>query len=202
MVSRYFKKYPQLSLENNLNIWLTTPKKRDHIYAEIPRSTQKYPRVKRHPKIPDRRFQHSYAARIRPANRYFSNTQPDIEKPNPLGTGDEIWKEPLTLEFCCSSMHRKVGGLEDGQKICSWSLSAWKRYAVGQQGGCGPPGFSQYHWVERVHWAEQEGHTKYQVATSHLLGSLCRHHCNGKEKTAGAFWMTYFAAIQITSAGV
>ena len=42
VVSGYFKKYPEWSLENNLNIWLTTPQKRDDIIF-----TQKYPGVPR-----------------------------------------------------------------------------------------------------------------------------------------------------------
>ena len=66
-----------------------------------PRNTQKYPtypeipeipgytrKKKRYPEIPDRIFRHSYPTRTRPATRYFVQypTQPDIEKPYPLGT--------------------------------------------------------------------------------------------------------------------
>ena len=52
---------------------------------EIPRNTRK---KKRYPEIPDRIFRHSYPTRTQPTTRYFVQypTQPDIEKPYPLGT--------------------------------------------------------------------------------------------------------------------
>ena len=55
------------------------------------RHTQKYPK---YPEIPDRIFWHSYPTRTRPATRYFVQypTQPDIEKPYPLGTDQQYWK--------------------------------------------------------------------------------------------------------------
>ena len=87
-------------LEKNLNVWLTTSKKRDDIsnfpqkYPEIPRNTRKYPRVK---KIPENT--RSYILTLLPdpnPTRYPvffpipDPTRPDIEKPYPLGTAPKL----------------------------------------------------------------------------------------------------------------
>ena len=83
------------NVRKNLNVWLTTSKKRDDIqytqkYLEIPRNTRKYPRVK---KIPENT--RSYISTLLPdpnPTRYPvffpipDPTRPDVEKPYPLGT--------------------------------------------------------------------------------------------------------------------
>ena len=84
--------------EKTLMFGSLPPKKRDDIqytqkYPEIPRNTRKYPRVK---KIPENT--RSYISTLLPdpnPTRYPvffpipDPTRPDIEKPYPLGTGQD-----------------------------------------------------------------------------------------------------------------
>ena len=75
-------------LEKNLNVLLTTPKKRDDIqytqkYPEIPRNTRKYPRVKKIPENtrPYISLFHSYPTRT----RYFFQYPTRYWKTLPVG---------------------------------------------------------------------------------------------------------------------
>ena len=94
-------------LEKTLMFGSLPPKKRDDIqytqkYPEIPRNTQKYPRVK---KIPENT--RSYISTLLPdpnPTRYPvffpipDPTRPDIEKPYPLGTGQARQNEANSHE--------------------------------------------------------------------------------------------------------
>ena len=89
--------------EKNLNVSLTTPqKKRKYpIYPEIPGNTQEYPEIS-DSKKDTRKYPIIYFnTPIRPEPDrlpgIFSNTRPDVEKPNPypLGTGDRVFNLPI-----------------------------------------------------------------------------------------------------------
>ena len=90
-------------LEKNLNVWLTTSKKRDDIQfsPEIPGNTQEYPEIpeskKDTRKYPIVYFNTPTRPEPDPLPGIFSNTRPDIEKPYPLGTG---WGEVYSTLRC------------------------------------------------------------------------------------------------------